>query len=640
MSDLHHALQQHFGFSSFRPGQEQVISSLLAGRSALAVFPTGGGKSLTYQLPALLMDGLTLVVSPLIALMKDQVDALAARGIVAARLDSSLSAAEAADIYDRMTSGALRLLYCAPERLTNEGFRARLARTKIALLAIDEAHCISEWGHNFRPEYLKLAGLARTLEVPRVLALTATATPAVAADICRAFSITGDDHVHTGFFRPNLHLRITPCTAAERTGLLIDALRKRPDAPTIVYVTLQETAEGIATQMQRAGLQARAYHAGLPDEVRAETQEAFMGGAVPIIVATIAFGMGIDKSDIRAVYHFNLPKSMENWMQEIGRAGRDGKPALCRMLACGDDATVLENFTWGDTPTPQSLRSLLDSILRLGSEFEISQYELSANHDIRPLVIATALTYLELEGWIAATTPRYAEYKVRLLRDEPRILAGYDARRQQFLRDLFASGTRGHTWITINPETAAQRLGAERERIIRALNYLADQGDAILKPSGVRHGYRLLRQPEDLALLTDVLAEMFARREANDLKRLETVKALAATERCLWQTALDYFGEALPEPCGQCDRCREPGKTWTLPVSPARGISTDEAEAIQALVAERIPALRTPRQMARFLCGLSSPAATRARLSRRDEFGLLTEVPFSDVLAHCDALAM
>jgi ATP-dependent DNA helicase RecQ len=248
-------LQNTFKLPSFRPGQEAVIHALLQGHSALAVFPTGGGKSLCYQLPALLLDGLTLVVSPLIALMKDQVDALQTLGINAARLDSSLGKDETQTIYTALHDGSLKLLYVSPERLKNERFVQRLSQLNISLLAIDEAHCISEWGHNFRPDYLLLADLAKKLRVARVLALTATATPSVAADICKQFAIQPQHHIQTSFARPNLQLRVTPCTAETRIELLLARLHKHPhDAATIVYVTLQKTAEEVAAAINAAGL--------------------------------------------------------------------------------------------------------------------------------------------------------------------------------------------------------------------------------------------------------------------------------------------------------------------------------------------------------------------------------------------------
>ena len=247
-----------FGFDTFRPGQERVVDALLAGRSALAIFPTGAGKSLCYQLPALLLDGVTLVVSPLIALMKDQIDFLQRSGIAAARLDSSLDATEQREIFERLRAGSLKLLYVAPERFDNERFLGQLARARISLFAVDEAHCISEWGHNFRPDYLKLAERARELAAERVLALTATATPAVVADIRAGFGIEEADAVVTGFYRPNLDA----ADDADRRGrarrsLLVERLRERPPGPTIVYVTLQRTAERVAGLLAAAGLPAR-----------------------------------------------------------------------------------------------------------------------------------------------------------------------------------------------------------------------------------------------------------------------------------------------------------------------------------------------------------------------------------------------
>src|SRR2546423_6202770 len=290
-------LTSRFGYTEFRPGQQQVVESLLAGRSAVAVFPTGAGKSLCYQLPALMLEGVTVVVSPLIALMKDQIDLLARQGIDAARLDSSLDANEVRAVSDRLRAGSLKLLYVAPERFNNERFLAQLGQTKIALFAVDEAHCISEWGHNFRPDYLKLAARARELGAERVLALTATATAAVVADIRAGFEIEERDSVVTGFYRPNLTLLTTPVHARERDQALIDRLRERAPGPTIIYVTLQRTAERVAALLAAAGLPARAYHAGMNADERVEVQEWWTHSDANIVVATIAFGMVIDKAD-------------------------------------------------------------------------------------------------------------------------------------------------------------------------------------------------------------------------------------------------------------------------------------------------------------------------------------------------------
>jgi ATP-dependent DNA helicase RecQ len=624
-------LQSRFGFSSMRAGQETVVRALLDGRSALAVFPTGGGKSLCYQLPALLLDGLTLVISPLIALMKDQVDALTAKGISAARLDSTLDADQVREVYERLEAGSLKLLYIAPERFANEAFRQRMKRLPIQLAAIDEAHCISEWGHNFRPDYLKLATICRRLKVPRVLALTATATPKVARDIRKAFRIAVADHVQLSFHRPNLDLRVTPCKIEERKSLLLEKLLA-VDGPAVVYVTRQETAEEVSTFLAKNGLSSRAYHAGLPAEFRADAQSSFMAGTTRIIVATIAFGMGIDKADIRAVFHYNLPKSLENHTQEIGRAGRDGQPAICEMLACGDDLIVLENFIYSDTPTPRALGNLIDRVLRLGDVFDVSPYDLSTVCDIRPGVVSTVMTYLEIAGILEATGTFYATYRSKLLTTQEKLLAGRAPAERKLLKQILDSGEMKRWWLYIYPTELAQNLGISRDKIVSALNGLQTAGDIMLSVSGVRHGYRMKKPPGDLAVLTESLVEKFLAREQADLDRLRQVLGLSAYRGCLTGYLTKHFGEKLDQPCGHCDRCRGvPAKTIKRPKP--RRVRNDELTAVRALVDEKHAALNSPRQLARFLCGMASPAATRARLTRKDAFALFADLPFADVLA-------
>ncbi|TAE77960.1 MAG: RecQ family ATP-dependent DNA helicase [Verrucomicrobia bacterium] len=623
-------LRERFGHDGFRGGQRAVVDGLLDGRSMLAVFPTGGGKSLCYQLPALLLDGITLVVSPLIALMKDQVDALRAKGIAAARLDSTLAREDYEQVMAALDDASLKLLYVAPERLSNEGFRARLKKLRIALVAIDEAHCISEWGHNFRPDYLKLAKLCRDLKVPRVLCLTATATPSVAKDIRRGFRIAAADEIRLSFHRPNLDLKVSPLAAAERKPHLLARLRESEGA-AVVYVTLQHTAEEVATYLQKHGIAARAYHAGLPDEFRASAQEDFMAGRTRVIVATIAFGMGIDKSDIRAVYHYNLPKSLENYTQETGRAGRDGALSSCELLACGDDLVTLENFIHGDTPSPTATRHFVDHVLRLGRDFDISPYELSTVNDIRPLVISTLLTYLELEGVIEATRMFWATYQVKLLRDFERVLAGYDARRKAFLRKIFAAAKDGWSWKNFSIADVAAQTGEDPTKIVTALTWLEEAGDVVLKKSGIRQGYRIRKDPGDLRELAERLDVQFRRRESADLERLAEVVELAGQKRCLTGFVTAHFGEKLAAPCGHCDRCRGVAPS-PLPRTRQPDPSQDELRAIRALRDEGHAALKTPRQLARFLCGIGSPAVTRARLSRHDAFGLLERLPFAAVL--------
>ncbi len=624
-------LARVFGFAEFRAGQQAVIERLLAGKNALAIFPAGGGKSLCYELPALMLEGLTVVVSPLIALMKDQVEFLTGRSVPAARLDSSLGPDETRGVYEGLRSDRLRLLYVSPERLGNERFLHLLQRRRISLLAIDEAHCISEWGHNFRPDYLKIARLARQLKVERVLALTATATPSVAADIARAFDIAADDVVHTGFYRPNLNIRVTPCPADERLRTLLACVQQRPRGPTIIYVTLQRTAEDVAQALTQRGFAAEAYHAGLDADRRNRVQDAFMASDQAIVVATIAFGMGVDKANIRYVYHYNLPKSLESYMQEIGRAGRDGQPAFCELLACADDVVTLANFSYGDTPTPQAVAALLGELLDRGEEFDISVYELSQQHDVRPLVVETLLTYLELDGVLHATGPFYTEFRFQPQRPWPEILRGFDAQRAAFLQAVIRQARQGRTWYTLDADEAGRALGEPRERIVKALGYLEEQGAVVLQPAGLRQGYGRGSSAVDRVKLQATLAARFARREEHDIARIRGVCAWAEQAGCLTAALLQYFGEVRAA-CGHCARC-DGEVARPLPVARHSPPGATEAARLRALRAEKHAALATPRQLARFLCGLSSPATTRARLRGHKDFGLLQSAPFAEVLA-------
>lgn len=632
---LSETLLRYFGYATFRGGQEPIIEALLADRNALAIFPTGGGKSLCYQLPALRLDGVTLVISPLIALMKDQTDALRARGVSAARMDSSLNADEVAQVWEELENGRLKLLYIAPERLANEAFRQRLKNVSIALVAIDEAHCISQWGHNFRPDYLKVAKICRALKIPRVLALTATATPRVARDIRREFRIAAADQVQLSFHRSNLDLRVTPVDSEHRKEVLFERLAE-VEGSAIVYVTRQETAEAVATGLVKAGFSARAYHAGLADAVRSEAQADFMAGKCRIMVATIAFGMGIDKANIRAVFHYNLPKSLENYTQEIGRAGRDGLPARCELLACGGDLTVLENFIHADTPGTRALGNLVSRLLRLGERFDVSHYELSVTCDIRQTVVTTVITYLEIAGILEATGIFYGNYRVRLLRPLERVVAGMRPTDRRFLERLFAAGKTGRSWVTFDPQALSDPLQVKRETIVAVIGNLEAAGDAAVAISGVRHGYRLKKVPESIPALTESLVKQFAERELADLDRLNQVLSLSSTRGCLTDHLIKHFGERLAGPCGHCDRCRGvPALRVKRPTS--REVTREEVAAIQQLVGEGHAALSSPRQVTRFLCGLSSPAAYRARLTRHDAFGLLAELPFAEVQAWASA---
>jgi ATP-dependent DNA helicase RecQ len=628
-------LSERFGLPEFRPGQRRVIDCLLERGGALAVFPTGGGKSLCYQLPALLLDGVTVVVSPLIALMKDQIDYLRGRGIEAARLDSSLTRDEAASVERGLRNGTLKILYVAPERFNNERFLNQLGRARISLFAVDEAHCISQWGHNFRPDYLKLAETARAIGVERVLALTATATPAVVDDICTTFGIDRDAAVVTGFHRPNLFLSTLPTEAARRDDVLVDRVRGRSPGAGIVYVTLQKTAERVAKVLADAGVPAMAYHAGMEPEDRTRVQEWWKGSDRAVVVATIAFGMGIDKADVRYVYHYNLPKGIESYSQEIGRAGRDGLPSTVEMLGSREDVSTLENFAFGDTPDRESLRGLLADVAAAEGTFDVAPRALSLKHDIRELVQRTALTYLELLGVLRQGTPFYAGYKLKPLVPVPEIVGRFSGERAQFVEGIFKRARFGRSWYTLDLDGAEPD---QRSRIVRALDWLGEQGLAEVTASDLRLRFHKLVARPDADALADALLERFVAREQSEVERIALMGQLVERDGCQTNFVLEYFGEGGHAPCGHCTWCQTGHASVFPPLPPAPAIErmVDVAE-LRALCSAQPEALATPRRRARFLCGLTSPAIGAARLGRNRLFGALEERRFPDVLAWCES---
>jgi ATP-dependent DNA helicase RecQ len=336
------ALSRTFGYSSFRPHQREIVEQILAGRDVLAIMPTGGGKSLCYQLPARMAAGTAVVISPLISLMKDQVDSARENNMAAAYLNSSLKGAEAAKVYRRLEDGSLDLLYISPERFAMDSFLDSLKAARVSFFAIDEAHCLSEWGHDFRPDYLSLSAIRRHFPRAPIAAFTATATNAVQQDILQKLSLKNPYQVRASFDRPNLHYEVRPKRDVD--AQLLSFLKEHPDEPGIIYRTTRTGVEKTAAYLNAKGIKAMAYHAGLPQAERESNQEAFSLDEVQVIVATIAFGMGIDKSNVRFVLHADLPKNLEGYYQETGRAGRDGDPSLCVLFYGGGDIPKLRHF--------------------------------------------------------------------------------------------------------------------------------------------------------------------------------------------------------------------------------------------------------------------------------------------------------
>jgi ATP-dependent DNA helicase RecQ len=340
--DIHHLLKTRFGYDEFRPLQAEIIQTVLSGRDALVLMPTGGGKSLCYQLPALCLDGLTLVVSPLIALMKDQVDALRANGVAAAFINSTVAPHEARDTFAEARAGRLKILYIAPERLAVAGFRNFLDSANVAQIAIDEAHCISEWGHDFRPDYRNLHVLRQRFPDTPVMALTATATAQVRDDIVDQLAIHSARRFVASFDRQNLTYIVRP--KRQSFDALLERLRKHADGSAIVYCLSRQNAEDLAADLTEEGIHALPYHAGLVPAVRRTTQERFIRDEIRVVTATIAFGMGIDKPDVRLIVHYHLPKTLEGYYQETGRAGRDGLPSECVLFYGASDRHSLSRF--------------------------------------------------------------------------------------------------------------------------------------------------------------------------------------------------------------------------------------------------------------------------------------------------------
>jgi ATP-dependent DNA helicase RecQ len=355
----HQALKQYFGFDQFREGQEAAVQHVLKGQHTLLVMPTGSGKSLTYQLPALLLPGLTLVISPLIALMKDQVESLTEAGLPATYINSSLPPQEANQRTRAVLEGHVKLLYIAPERLRSREFTRALAKTKVGLLAVDEAHCISQWGHDFRPDYLQIGPIWQAMGQPTLLATTATATPTVQQDIVKLLGLPNSQTIVTGFNRPNLTFRVKFTPDARTKLQTLPALLSKSEGSTIIYTATRRNADEVADFIRSAvDIPAQSYHAGLDRYLRDQVQTDFMADRLKVVVATNAFGMGVDKPDVRAVIHYNLPATVEAYYQEAGRAGRDGLPAECLLLFAPDDQGLQEWLINSDTPAYEDLYQL------------------------------------------------------------------------------------------------------------------------------------------------------------------------------------------------------------------------------------------------------------------------------------------
>ncbi|KAL8292929.1 hypothetical protein RQP46_000623 [Phenoliferia psychrophenolica] len=577
MDTVYAVVSDIWGFDGLRGVQEQVIRRLLVdGKSALCLMPTGGGKSLCYQIPAMCLPGLTIVVSPLIALMK--------LNVPAASMDSSLSMAEMNAVRTQIREGTLKLLY---------NFVQMVSSLDISLLAVDESHCISEWGPSFRPDYLKVARFAVEVGAQRVLALTATATPSVAKDICVGFDIDPDEGMfQTGNFRSNLELTIAPTVGeASKIALLVPFLKSRKGGAAIVYATTQQNAEDIARSLNAKDVKSEVYHAGLDAEKRKRIQDDFMKSN-GVVVATIAFGMGIDKANIRQVAHAFMPKTLENYSQEIGRAGRDGLPSTCLMLPSPSDMPILESFARGNTPSRNSIRDWLLAVFKAPASadgsLDFSLYDQAIEFDI---------------SLLRAVTPFYQTYTLKPLGSNPsgwpRVM-GDRSKEAVAIRKYWKAGSIWHTLDIVN---AAILSGIDRAELSRQITRWEQDGLLESKVSGVRNRFqplgKLPQAKEEVEELADALFKQMADREG------------LAAELCT------YFGDK-SVPNGSCGNC-----TWCKtkkPIAFQAQISLPPNESAIKAVLATCGVRDDSRFLARIAFGISSPRATQLGLNRSPVF--------------------
>ena len=640
---MHHLaglLNNYFGFDQFREGQQQTIEQLLAGHSSLAVFPTGSGKSLCYQFTATQLPNLTLVISPLIALMHDQLAFLQSKGIPSASLDSTQTKEESQAVMQQVRDGQIKILMISVERFKNERFRRFIQGVPISMLVVDEAHCISEWGHNFRPDYLKLPQYQQELNIPLVLLLTATATRRVQKDMALKFSIAPNYIVQTGFYRHNLDIDLISAQGQDKQALLRQVLNDTQGAG-IVYVTQQKTADELAATLQQSGYSAVSYHAGLGNEVRAAIQNDFMAGQTRIIVATIAFGMGIDKSDIRFVVHYDLPKSIENYSQEIGRAGRDGQPSRCVMLASLDGLHVLENFVYGDTPEPYAIQVLLQEIFSntINGEWETQAYGLSQATNIRALPLKTLLVQMELAGAIVPRYSYYSDVKLKWNQSLEQIRAALPIEQQAVFNQVAQLTAFKKIWGVPDFERLHQQ-GLERGAVLSLLEQLADRDLITLETKGLTEVYGVRTE-----LLTPALAEELqsyvTQKETSEIERIATMIRFFELDRCLNHNLARYFGDQqAPEHCGHCSVCRgnvlslDKNSSYQVVDSLSSDMQTAKLWLLQKLPQSQV----TPVLLARFMAGLTQPVFTKLKARQQPSFAKYEDVAYSTLLNQAENL--
>ncbi len=655
--DLEGTLRERFGLEQFRPGQREVIEHVLQGRDVLCVMPTGGGKSLCYQLPALVATGLTLVVSPLIALMKDQVDGLLSRGIRATLINSTLDPAEMRARLLEIEAGHYDLVYVAPERFRSNRFVEILARLRPAILAVDEAHCISEWGHDFRPDYARIGLARRRLGSPPCIALTATATDMVRRDIAEGLDLRDPAMFVTGFDRPNLHYAVVEARRdADKLSALAEALERTPGA-AIVYASSRARCESIAQYLTvQRNRSAVVYHAGLSREERTLAQERFMEGEVETVVATNAFGMGIDKADVRSVVHFNLTGTLEAYYQEAGRAGRDGLDAQCVLLYAPGDRFLQEMFIENEYPSAPAIHRVYDFLRGLDADpIELTHAEIKAEAglDLNEQAIGTAVKILEGAGAIEKFSPRENMAIVRINAEEEGDEASLAGRLhpQANIQRVVLMGLEGLVNrrlgepVYFHPDDFARSLGLDRPALNRALRALVAELPIDFVPPFRGNALRVLdraRRPRDIGIDFTALEE----RKRREYDKLDRMIRYAQAVQCRRAFILDYFGDAQADRtnCGHCDNCgpRGDGRSSGIASNARTAIDSDAGREVILKVLSGVARAKGrfgKTTVAQMLTGSGAEKMDRWGLKRLSTFGILAEFRQPEVVGLLDALS-
>ena len=556
-------MEKVFGFREFRPGQEAILEAIFSGEEALVVMPTGGGKSLCYQLPGLILSGTTLVISPLIALMKDQIDSLRVFDVPAISVHSLMGIGEQEDALRKIEDGSYKLVYASPERLRSSPFLKALKKRPISLVAVDEAHCISIWGHDFRPDYLKISQALEWLGRPQTIALTATATDRVRQDIVSQLKLRAPKLFITGFDRKNLFFEVAPVKSSkEKFSHLVSRL-KGLQGGAIIYAGTRKGVESIARGLGREDIEALGYHAGLEEEERSHIQEDFLEGKMNIIVATNAFGMGIDRSDIRLILHYNFPGSIEAYYQECGRAGRDGDPSTCTLLFSPSDRRLQEFFIEMSYPDREVLLSIYQALLKRPEDpiwltyREIGQLR---NPPVAEMAVSSCLKILEESG-VVHRLHRYENLAELYLKRTPKEILSRISKRSPskiaFIEILAERYTEEELFegIHLLPEEMIERAHLSKETFRSLMAEIEAEGEGTYIPPFRGRGVRLLSRMASSELPIDF--ETLRLRKAYQLEKLNRMMDYGTLRQCRRAFLLQYFGEYhSSDNCGGCDYCK------------------------------------------------------------------------------------